>query len=119
MKVQFIRILNALLIIALLTPIGAVPAGAAPPSQGMTITPGEIRYDLVPETGLETQLTIMTAETPIPKADVFLLFDVTGSMEDVTESEKENASVIASAIRASVPDTQFGVGSFSDLPRLL
>jgi hypothetical protein len=59
---------------------------------------------------------VITADTPIPKVDVLLLFDVTTSMDDEIATVKENASYFMETLKAKV-DAAFGVGSFSDYPQ--
>jgi hypothetical protein len=50
------------------------------------------------------------------KGDVVFIFDATGSMGTQIASAKANALTIMNNVRLSVPDTNFGVGSFTDYP---
>ena len=92
------------------------PIPALAQASEATITPREIRLELTPGQLATRTITVTTAETPIPKVDVLLLFDVTGSMSDEIRAAKENASYIMDAVRAKVPDAAFGVASFVDYP---
>lgn len=50
------------------------------------------------------------------KGDVVFIFDATGSMSWIIEDMQSEAIGIMNDIRAHVPDTRFGVGSFVDYP---
>lgn len=68
------------------------------------IYPGEVEYDTI------------TVELPesVPKGDVVFVFDTTGSMYWIINNMKTKAITIMNGIRASIPDTHFGVGSHGD-----
>jgi len=50
------------------------------------------------------------------KGDVVFIFDTSGSMMWVLEDMQDMAIDIMNSVRAAIPDTAFGVGSFVDYP---
>jgi len=59
----------------------------------------------------------LATEAELKRADVFFLIDTTQSMQDEIEQiRKRLRDRIAPAIYAQIPDTYFGVGTFSDFP---
>jgi hypothetical protein len=66
----------------------------------------------------ETERDTITVNLPssAPKGDVVFIFDTTGSMEGVIADMQAKAIAIMNSISAVIPDTAFGVGSFSDYP---
>jgi hypothetical protein len=113
------RLLVVLLIFCVLfsstAPALAMP-GAGPLPQSGSVTPASIDLTLAPDNGFTQEIKVQTAKTPVPKLDVLLVFDVTGSMGGVINSAKANGTGIMNDVRSRVPDTAFGVGSFSDYP---
>lgn len=79
-----------------------------------TITPGEIEVTLQPGQCVEQLVTIEIGEAPIPKLDVVLVIDVTGSMAGVIGEVTRSAETIANDVRAVVPDTQFALVTLAD-----
>ena len=64
----------------------------------------------------EKDLITVTLPPTAPKGDVVFIFDASGSMAVELASMKTQAGDIMNEVRASVPDTDFGVGSFVDYP---
>ena len=59
----------------------------------------------------------LTFSTDVKSMDVFINMDVTGSMaEEINNLRASLSGDIIPAIRAQVPDTFFGAGSFADFP---
>lgn len=55
--------------------------------------------------------------TTVPSLDVFFLMDTTGSMiGEITNLQNALTTTVVPGIQASVPNTQFGAGSFEDFP---
>lgn len=75
----------------------------------------DICLELVRGKSVTGPISMTTSETPIPKVDVLLLFDVTSSMGDEIDEVKKNASYIMETVKEKV-DAAFGVGSFADYP---
>ncbi|MFX0182204.1 MAG: PKD domain-containing protein [Candidatus Hodarchaeota archaeon] len=82
------------------------PYGIEPEFIEDTLYPGETEYDTI----------TVTLPRSIPKGDVVFLFDATGSMNWIIADMQTKAINIMSGIRAQIPDTAFGVGSFTDYP---
>lgn len=62
-------------------------------------------------------IPIPTADPPAAtKGDVVFVFDATGSMRWIISNMQSKAIDIMNEIKTSVPDTRFGVGSFTDYP---
>jgi len=114
------KVLITILLIVLLLWQNVGVILAAPPIgpnlQGATVFPHKITVELASGQSTTQRITVITAETPIPKVDVLLLLDVTGSMSDELEAVKENAAYILDTIGAKVEDVAFGVASFVDYP---
>jgi len=91
----------------LLTPAAALAQTVEPSSFSATLDPGETAC---------FEMTVTTGTTPVPSADIVFTIDRTGSMWDEIDEVKESAADIMTAIRAVVPDSQFGVASFMDYP---
>ena len=64
----------------------------------------------------ELVISITTGVTPVSRLDVVFLFDVTGSMDWVSDTAKEKAHEITQSIIELVQDTAFGVTYFADYP---
>jgi len=62
-------------------------------------------------------LVPLATEAQLERIDVFMLMDVTGSMgEELAEIADRLRTDIAPAIYTTIPDTQFGIGTFADFP---
>lgn len=71
---------------------------------------------LLPADGREAVVDLET-DARLRRADVFFLLDVSGSMAaELEEIRGRLRNDIAPLIRATFPDVEFGVGSFSDFP---
>ena len=79
------------------------------------VTPSVIEGTLYPG---EIELDTITVNLPssTPKGDVVFVFDTTGSMRWIISDMQAKAIDIMNGIRAVIPDTAFGVGSFCDYP---
>jgi hypothetical protein len=66
----------------------------------------------------ETERDTLTVTLPStsPKGDVVFVFDASGSMGTQLAAMQAKAGDIMTDVRTSVPDTNFGVGSFVDYP---
>lgn len=66
----------------------------------------------------ETERDTITVNLPptAPKGDVVFIFDASGSMSSELNAMKTQAGTIMTDVRASIPDTNFGVASFVDYP---
>jgi hypothetical protein len=86
--------------------VSSVVAVVTPPVIEGTLRPGETERDTI------------TVNLPpsAPKGDVVFIFDTTGSMGWVVADMQTKAIAIMNSIRGVIPDTAFGVGSFSDYP---
>ena len=63
----------------------------------------------------ELIISITTGVTPVSKLDVVFLFDVTGSMDWVSDTAKEKAHEITQSIIELVQQTEMLVGKFLDV----
>lgn len=94
---------------------------------GTPLTPFEIRQLLVetgsaqsgtttehigPRPNLKDVFTLITA----PATDIFILVDTSGSFFDDLPNFKAQVPSIISTLKASNPNTRFGLGSFEDYP---
>ena len=57
-----------------------------------------------------------TSSESTAKGDIVFVFDATGSMSWIIGEMQGKAIDIMNAVRISVPDTRFGVASFTDYP---
>jgi hypothetical protein len=81
-----------------------------------TLTPGHwTGYVPAAESG-EFEIRVRLAEDPpsLERIDILLLFDITQSMREVIDEVRANAGAIMRTIRASNPNSAFGVASFAD-----
>lgn len=105
-------------------PYPAPPPPAAPIAQlapaavlaGPSVSPTFRQATLNPGDTDSFQITVNTGDAPIDKADIMFAFDLTGSMGDEIAQAKASAQAMAQAIRAQLPNSWFGVGSFMDYP---
>jgi hypothetical protein len=93
--------------LALLLGVSLVAADVDPPTVEATLKAGE---------SLQVTKTVTVPDVP-PKLDLFFLVDLTGSYwDDLEYNIKPKAPDIFDDVRAAVPDSQFGLGSFQDFP---
>ena len=81
-----------------------------------TLTPGHwTGYVPAAESG-EFEIRVRLAEDPpsLERIDILLLFDITQSMREVIDEVRANAGTIMRTLRASNPNSAFGVASFAD-----
>lgn len=83
-----------------------VAAQVTPPSVDITLKPGE---------SFTVTKTVGVPEAT-PKLDLYLIVDLSGSYADDIAKIKTLAPSIVSGVRASVLDSNFGLGSFVDFP---
>ena len=104
------RKISTILIICLLLlstmPVSVAASIVEPSVITDTLNAGETEHDTI---------TVTLPTTP-PKGDVVFVFDASGSMGGQLADMKAKAGDIMSDVRMSVPDTNFGVGSFVDYP---
>ena len=86
-----------------------------PPNETV-VSPAAISATIPAGQSAETPLTVTLGAHAVQRADVLILFDLTGSMGGVLSTAKSNAVNIMNRIRTMVPDSAFGVGSFADYP---
>lgn len=81
-----------------------------------TVTPQRwTGYIPAAETGAFKLHVRLTSDPPsLEHVDILLLFDVTQSMQQVIDEVRSSAGDIVRAIRASHPNSAFGVASFAD-----
>jgi len=98
----------AVVFLATVWPIAQATAQSVTPTRfEATISPGE-------DTTLG--LTVRTGVRPVPTIDVVFLIDITGSMSEEIAVVQSEARTIMSGIRGLVPDSRFGLATFSDYP---
>ncbi len=83
---------------------------------GEGVLPATHTATIDPEGTSELAISVTTAITPVSKLDVVFLFDVTGSMDWVSNTAKDKAHEITQSIIALVENTAFGVTYFADYP---
>lgn len=96
-------------------PVLAVPVAPLLPAKPITINP--TTNDLVlheGETFNETITVTVPKDTSLPKADVYLLADTTGSMSSIIASVQAGAAAILGGFGGL--DVVFGVGNYKDFP---
>lgn len=87
---------------------------AAPPVVAPSVKPAAFETELKAGESTDFQISVSTGSTPIGKADVMLVFDLTGSMGGEISQVRTSALEIANTIRAQLPNSWFGVASFMD-----
>ena len=75
---------------------------------------GDFTFDLVP--GGMARTDTLQFEPRIQKADVLFLVDTTGSMGGTITGLRTSLSSIVTMVRATIPDTAFGVARHDDFP---
>lgn len=88
----------------------------AQPQHEDTITPPQITATLSSGECVDQTVTLTTGPSPVPKLDVALVFDVTGSMGDEIDEVRRRAQDTVHSVRELVPDTSFAVASLADYP---
>jgi hypothetical protein len=86
--------------------VSLVAADVDPPTVEATLKAGE---------SLQVTKTVTVPDVP-PKLDLFFLVDLTGSYINDLPVIKAKAPAIFDDVRAAVPDSHFGLGSFEDFP---
>ena len=79
-------------------------------------SPRRFETTLEPEQTASLALEVRTGDRPVPKIDVVFAIDVTGSMSDEIDVVQAESVDIMNGIRSLVPDSHFGVATFSDYP---
>ncbi|KAH8589832.1 hypothetical protein B0O99DRAFT_317271 [Bisporella sp. PMI_857] len=77
------------------------------------VSPASVSKDADPGTSFNIDKVVTTPEI-LPKPDVVLLIDVTGSMGGVIENIKKNLINVISDVSAVQPNAYFAVASFGD-----
>jgi hypothetical protein len=112
-------LLNIILVLVFCTSFLASPTNSLASNSFQATTlprndPETITFELKPEESQSFDLTVSTGDRPINKGDVMFVFDRTSSMGWILDTAKSEAVTIMNGIRASLPDTWFGVASFMD-----
>jgi hypothetical protein len=81
-----------------------------------TLAPGQWTGYVPAADSEEFEIRVRLAEDPpsLERIDILLLFDITQSMREVIDEVRANAGSIMRAIRASNPNSAFGLASFAD-----
>ena len=101
-----IRVVISILVTLVLVLGLTLPAAAQ-------VEPPAVEDELPPGGSMTVTKEVTTPEIP-PKPDIYFLADTTGSMGPVIAAVSGNATFIMSAISASDPTAQFGVGNYKD-----
>jgi hypothetical protein len=89
--------------------------GTDPTDPADTIAPGDF-FVVLPYNGSREE-RILRFDTSISRADIFLLVDMTGSMQqERTNLINGLVDLIIPGIEAAIPDVQFGAGGMDDYP---
>lgn len=102
--------ISSILIICLIL-LATMPA----PVAASIVTPETIT-DTLKAGDTEHDTITVTLPSTSPKGDVVFIFDASGSMGSQLTAMKAKAGDIMTDVRAGVPETNFGVGSFVDYP---
>ncbi len=78
------------------------------------ITPGKIEVTLDPGACTSEPISVATGAAPIPKLDVVLMIDVTGSMGGLIEEVTRSAESIVGDIQTLTPDATFALVTLAD-----
>lgn len=78
------------------------------------ITPGKIEVTLDPGECTSELISVATGAAPIPKLDVVLMIDVTGSMSGVIGEVTRSAESIVRDVETLVPDATFALVTLAD-----
>jgi hypothetical protein len=87
-------------------------------AQDTTVSPDRIEETLIIGQCADEKVIVNIGAAPIPKLDVALVIDVTGSMREVIDQVTSSASEIVADIRALVPDAAFALGTLADYPNI-
>ncbi|RME47945.1 MAG: VWA domain-containing protein, partial [Caldilineae bacterium] len=112
--------LRVLLLLLLLLLGYAAPGGeihAQTDTSQIGVSPERIKVTAKAGNCHTESVTITTAAAAIPKLDIAILIDVTGSMDDIIREVTTNARQITTDLHAIAPDVQFALGTFSDYPQ--
>jgi hypothetical protein len=104
--------------LGVLLPLVALTIGlTAASAHGLTlgVEPALVIDTVAPGSSIDVAKTIHTPEIP-PKLDLFLLIDLSGSYAGDIVNIRAADDGIFDSVRASAPDSRFGVGSFVDYP---
>jgi len=85
-------------------------------TSGSPVNPSITNVFLEPGDALTVTICVTNGGAP-DKLDVFLLEDLSGSFNDDLASVKASVPSLFSGVKAEVPDSLFGVGSFVDKPK--
>ncbi len=93
------------------------PVQVPVPTGDSIVSPNYIAHT-IPAGGnaVEPRLDVILGTQAVERADVLILFDLSGSMGSVLNTAKTNAVSIMNNIRAFVPDSAFAAASFVDYP---
>jgi hypothetical protein len=93
-----------------------VPLEMYPPRNAATLTPDSliIMNAMVGQTYMEHKSLFLPADVTPARGDILFLMDLTGSMGEELNNVKTNSINIMNAVRADIPDTDFGVMSHMD-----
>lgn len=97
----------------LAVPFGIAALAAALPASA-DVTPVSVTATKNPGESFTVNKVVTTPAIP-PKPDIVFLADTTGSMGDAIASVRSGATGIMNLVRASQPDSQFGVASYRDV----
>lgn len=78
------------------------------------LSPLVVNETLQPGANVDIAKLVTPPDSPPGKLDVLFLSDTTGSMQPTIDNVKANATGIMNAVRAQVPDSQFGVAAYRD-----
>lgn len=95
-----------------LKPIAVAFSLISPALSAPGVTPNSVSRELAPGSAFAINKVVTTPEI-LPKPDVVLLVDVTGSMSDALADLKTNLISIVTSVNAQ-PDARFAVVSFGD-----
>ena len=79
------------------------------------VTPPEVNVELEPGESITVDKTVSIPEST-PKLDLFMIVDLSGSYGNDLPNIKAVDEGLVAAIRADIPDSNFGLGSFKDFP---
>jgi hypothetical protein len=107
------KFIPAILVCLVCLAVFGVPGAA----QGeVAVSPAAVTESLRPGETKSIEVTVVLPGS-VPKGDVVFVFDTTGSLYKVLDSMKVLGEEVMNQIRAAIPDTRFGVGSFMDYPQ--
>jgi hypothetical protein len=86
------------------------------PVVAQSVTPTYFEATISPGEAATLGLQVRTGATPVPRIDVVFVIDITGSMSEEIDVVQSEAETIMNDIRELVPDSYFGLATFSDYP---